>query len=222
MRSVTGSKWQNREISTPFHGEKPDVAASTPQAAYEGQRIATPWNLGGRKSISQAANVDERGPATAVGRRPYAILGIVALTLSMIADVKCEEAPMGLFSVKLPVIAILHGDLFVGEAIASVNRKGTIDLRSVLDGKGKCFGSFRFTDAKTGVADMQCNDGSAARLSFNALSTFSGYGSGSTPNGPASFTFGLRPEVAALHLILPPGKKLVEGSEGLRLESAKL
>jgi hypothetical protein len=181
-----------------------------------------PWNLGGRKSTSQAPNVDERGPGTVVGRRPYAILGIVALTLSMIADVKCEEAPMGLFSVKLPVIAILHGDLFVGEAIASVNRKGTIDLRSVLDGKGKCFGSFRFTDAKTGVADMQCNDGSAARLSFNALSTFSGYGSGSTPNGPASFTFGLRPEVAALHLILPPGKKLVEGSEGLRLESAKL
>jgi hypothetical protein len=95
------------------------------------------------------------------------------------------------------------------------------DLRSVLDPKGKCFGSFRFTDAKTGVADMHCNDGSAARLSFSALSSFSGYGSGSTPNGPASFTFGLRPEVAALHLILPPGKKLVEGSDGLRLEAAK-
>jgi hypothetical protein len=158
----------------------------------------------------------------AIGKRPYVILGIVALTLSMIADVRCEEAPMGLFSVKLTVIAILHGDLFVGEAIASVNRKGTIDLRSVRDANSKCSGSFQFTDAKTGVADMRCNDGSAARLSFSALSTFSGYGSGSTPNGPASFTFGLRPEVAALHLILPPGKKLVEGSEGLRLESAKL
>ena len=174
------------------------------------------------REISTPSRIEKRMPDVSIRKRPYAILGIVALTLSMIADVKCEEAPMGLFSVKLPVIAVLHGELFVGEAIASVNRKGTIDLRSVLDGKGKCFGSFRFTDAKTGVADMQCNDGSAARLSFNALSTFSGYGSGSTPNGPASFTFGLRPEVAALHLILPPGKKLVEGSEGLRLESAKL
>ena len=181
-----------------------------------------PLNAGGRRYTSQAANAGKRSSDMVVGKRLYAILGIVALTLTMIADVKCEEAQMGLFSVKLPVIAVLHGELFVGEAIASVNRKGTIDLRSVLDGKGKCFGSFRFTDAKTGVADMQCNDGSAARLPFSALSTFSGYGSGSTPNGPASFTFGLRPEVAALHLILPPGKKLVEGSEGLRLESAKL
>jgi hypothetical protein len=91
----------------------------------------------------------------------------------MIADVKCEEADMGLFSVKLPVIAILHGDLFVGNAVAYLSRKGTIDLRSVLDANGKCFGSFRFTDAKTGVADMQCNDGSAARLSFSALGAFS-------------------------------------------------
>ena len=154
-------------------------------------------------------------------KRPYSILGIVALSLSMMTDVKCEEAPMGLFSVKLPVIAIFHGDLFVGNATAHLNRKGTIDVRSVLDANGKCFGSFRFTEANAGIADVQCNDGSAARLSFTALSSFSGYGSGSTASGPASFTFGLRPEVAALHLILPPGQKLVEGSEGLRLEPAK-
>lgn len=184
--------------------------------------MAMPLNVGGRKYTSQAANVEKRSPDMVVGKRPYAILGIVAFTLSMIADVKCEEAHMGLFSVKLPVIAILHGDLFVGNATAYLSRKGTIDLRSVLDANGRCFGSFRFTDAKNGVADMQCNDGANARLSFSALSSFSGYGSGSTPSGPASFTFGLRPEVAALHLILPPGKKLVEGSGGLRLESAKL
>jgi hypothetical protein len=173
------------------------------------------------REISTPSRVEWRSPDVAIGKRPYAILGIVALALSMIADAKSEEANMGLFSVNLPVIAILHGDLFVGNAIAYLSRKGTIDLRSVLDANRKCFGSFRFTDAKTGVADMQCNDGSAARLSFSALSAFSGYGSGSTPNGPASFTFGLRPEVAALHLILPPGKKLVQVSEGLRLESVK-
>jgi hypothetical protein len=184
--------------------------------------MAMPLNVGGRKGTSQVANVEKRSPDRVVGKRPYAILGIAALMLCMIADVKCEEVHMGLFSVKLPVIAILHGDLFVGNAIAYLNRKGTIDLRSVLDANCKCFGSFRFTEANTGVADMQCNDGANARLLFSALSSFSGYGSGSTPSGPASFTFGLRPEVAALHLILPPGKKLVEGSEGLRLESAKL
>jgi len=180
-----------------------------------------PLTVAGRKCTSQAANPEKRSPDIVVGKCQYGILGIVVLSLSMIADVKCEEAKMGLFSVKLPVIAILHGDLFVGNAIAQLNRKGTIDLQSVLDANGKCFGNFRFTEANAGIADMQCNDGSAAQLSFSALSTFSGYGSGSTPSGPASFTFGLRPEVAALHLILPPGKKLVEGSEGLRLESVK-
>jgi hypothetical protein len=180
-----------------------------------------PLNVGSRKCTSQAANVGKRNLDVAVGKRTYAILGIIALAPSMIGDVRCQEVHMGLLSVKLPVIAILHGDLFVGDAIADLNRKGTIDLRSVLDANYKCFGSFRFTDAKTGVADMQCNDGTNARLSFSALSSFSGFGSGSTPNGPASFTFGLRPEVAASHLILPPGKKLVEGSEGLRLESVK-
>ena len=46
----------------------------------------------------------------------------------MIADVKSEEADMDLFSVKLPVIAILHGDLFVGNAIAFLSRKGTIGV----------------------------------------------------------------------------------------------
>jgi hypothetical protein len=132
-----------------------------------------------------------------------------------------KEAHMSLFSVKLPVIAILDGDLFVGDAIAYLNRKGTIDLRSVLDANGKCLGSFRFTDARTGVADMQSSDGAKARLSFSALSAFSGYGSGSTPSGPASFTFGLRPEIAASHLILPPGKMLVQTSDGLRLEPVR-
>jgi hypothetical protein len=192
-----------------------------PQAAYQDYGIAMPLTVAGRPCTSQAANAVERSPGMVIGKRPRAILGIVALSLSMVADGKCEEAQMGLFTVKLPVIAILHGDLFVGNATAHLNRKGTIDLQSVLDANGKCFGSFRFTDANAGIADMQCNDGSAARLSFRALSTFSGYGSGDTPSGPASFTFGLQPEAAALHLILPPGKKLVEGSEGLRLESVK-
>jgi hypothetical protein len=130
-----------------------------------------------------------------------------------------EEVRMGLFSVTLPVIAILHDDLFVGEAIGYLDRTGTIDLQSVLDPKIKCVGSFRYTGLKTGVADMQCNDGAEARLLFNALGVFSGYGAGSTPKGPASFTFGLNPAEAASHLTIPPSKKLVEKLEGLRLES---
>ena len=83
---------------------------------------------------------------------------------------------MGLFAVKLPVIAILHDELFVGEAGGHIDRSGTIDLRSVLDPEKKCVGTFRYTGPKTGRADMRCDDGAEARLSFNALSAFSGYG----------------------------------------------
>src|SRR5664279_5390778 len=85
------------------------------------------------REISTPSRIEKRGPDVAIRKRPYAILGIVALTLSMIADVKSKEADMDLFSVKLPVIAILDGDLFVGNAIAFLSRKETIDLRSVLD-----------------------------------------------------------------------------------------
>jgi hypothetical protein len=147
------------------------------------------------------------------------LIAIVVLAFNPSGDANAEEVRMGLLSVRLPVIAILHDDLFLGEAVGFIDRTGTIDLRSVLDPKDKCVGSFRYTGSKTGLADMRCDDGVEARLSFNALSAFSGYGSGSTLHGPASFTFGLSPEEAAPHLIVPQGKKLIERSEGPRLVS---
>jgi hypothetical protein len=143
----------------------------------------------------------------------------VVLGFTMMSGANGEEARMGLFSVTLPVIAILHDDLFVGEAVAYLDRTGTIQLRSVLDPKIKYVGSFRYTGPKTGLADMRSDDGAEARLSFNALSTFSGYGYGSTPVGAASFTFGLNAEEAASYLTLPQGKRLIQRTEGLRLES---
>jgi hypothetical protein len=150
-----------------------------------------------------------------------ALIASVVLGFSTMDAANGEEVRMGLFSVTLPVIAIFHDDLFVGEAIGHLDRTGTIDLRSVLDPKIKCVGSFRYTGLKTGVADMRCDDGVEAKLLFNALSAFSGYGAGSTPKGPASFTFGLSPEEAALHLTLPQSTKLIESLEGLRLESVR-
>lgn len=162
-----------------------------------------------------------KGPlAKAVGEFLFTLIVGLVSGFTMMGDANGGDVRMGLFSVTLPIIAILHDDLFVGEAVGYLDRTGTINLRSVLDPKIKCVGSFRYTGLKTGVADMQCDDGAAARLSFNALSAFSGYGYGSTPRGPASFTFGLGAEEAASHLILPQGKQLIKRSGGLRLESA--
>jgi hypothetical protein len=163
----------------------------------------------------------ERRLAKAAGDFSRTLIASVVLWFTVTGAVNGGEVRMGLLSVTLPVIAILHDDLFVGEAVGYLDRSGTIDLRSVLDPKTKCVGSFRYTGLKTGVADMQCDDGAEARLSFNALSAFSGYGFGSTPRGPASFTFGLDPDEAASHLALPQGKRLIERIGGLRLESVR-
>ncbi len=139
----------------------------------------------------------------------------------MVVQASAEEVRMGLFSVSLPVIAILNDDLFVGEAVGYLDRTGIIELHSVRDDRDKCAGRFRFTGLRIGVADLHCDDGAEATLTFNALGLFSGYGVGNTRRGPASFTFGLSPEEAVGHLTLPPGRKLVRAAGGLSLESVR-
>lgn len=126
---------------------------------------------------------------------------------------------MGLFSATAPVLAVLHDDLFVGEAVGYMDRTGTLDIHSALDPSIKCVGSFRYTGSKIGTAEVVCNDGAEAKLSFNSLSTLSGYGYGKSTRGPASFTYGLTPEEAAKRLTLPRGKRLIKKSEGMRLEA---
>lgn len=129
-------------------------------------------------------------------------------------------ARMGLTSATAPVLAILSDDLFTGEAVGYLDRTGTISIQSVLDPNLKCIGSFRYTGSKSGVANVRCNDGAEAALSFNGLSMLSGYGYGSTSRGPASFTFGLTPEQAAQYLTVPKGKRLFKKPEGPRLVDA--
>jgi hypothetical protein len=117
-------------------------------------------------------NRKERHLTRAADELLQTLIVSVVLGFTMLDAANGEEVRMGLFSVTLPVIAILHDDLFVGEAIGYLDRTGTIDLRSVLDPKIKCVGSFRYTGLKTGVADMRCDDGAEATLLFNALSAF--------------------------------------------------
>jgi hypothetical protein len=179
------------------------------------------WLLVPSFCATVTVNRGECRPVEAAEETLRIFIASVVFAFNLSGAANAEEMRMGLFSVTLSVIAILHDELFVGEAVGHIDRTGTIGLRSVLDPKNKCVGSFRYTGSKTGLADMRCDDGVEARLSFNALSAFSGYGYGSTLSGPASFTFGLSPAEAAPHLTIPQGKKLVERTEGLRLESIR-
>ncbi len=146
---------------------------------------------------------------------------VVTLALATIVVTGCANqsgARMGVFSASGPVVAILHDDLFLGEVVGYLDRTGTIDLRSALDANLRCVGSFHYTGAKSGVAQVRCNDGAEANLSFNSLSPLSGYGYGRSSRGPASFTYGLTPEESVQYLTLPQGKRLIKKPEGPRLE----
>ncbi|MBV8145268.1 MAG: hypothetical protein JO184_09705 [Gammaproteobacteria bacterium] len=113
---------------------------------------------------------------------------------------------MGMTSATAPVLAIMYDDLFVGETVGYLNGSGTIDAHSELDPGKRCVGSFHYTAAHAGTAQLRCNDGAD---SFNALTTLSGGGYGRTSRGPVSFSYGLTPEEAARYLTVPAGKKLV-------------
>jgi hypothetical protein len=135
-------------------------------------------------------------------------LALLLTSSTLVGCANSSGARLGLFSATAPVIAIMHSDLFTGEAVGYMDRTGTIDLQSVVDDARRCVGQFRYTGSKSGVAKVQCNDGAEAEMSFNALSALSGYGYGKTTRGPVSFTFGLTAEEASKYLTLPSGKKI--------------
>jgi hypothetical protein len=142
------------------------------------------------------------------------VLLIAACVLPAIGCTTAGGGHMGLFSASGPVVAIMYEDLFVGRAVGYMDRTGTIDMHSALDTTKRCVGEFRYTGSKTGLGHLQCNDGTEAQISFNALSALSGYGYGSTNRGPVSFTYGLTPEKSAPYLTLPAGKIIISKPSG--------
>lgn len=112
---------------------------------------------------------------------------------------------MGLFTATAPVVTLMVDDFFVGTAVGYMDRTGTIDMTSTTRPDVRCVGEFRYTGMRTGQANLRCSDGMAAEVSFNALSSLSGYGYGMTSKGPASFTYGLKASEAVKYLKFPQG-----------------
>lgn len=150
--------------------------------------------------------------------RSASVLLCIPLCLALSACETAGGARMGLFTATAPVVAILYDDLLLGEAVGYMDRTGTISIQSAVNPELRCAGEFRYTGARSGVATLRCNDGLEAVLSFNGLSSLSGYGYGRTSRGPASFTYGLTPEEASRYLTLPARKRIVRKPEGPRLE----
>lgn len=126
-------------------------------------------------------------------------------------------ARMGLFSATAPVIAVMSGDLFTGEAEGYANMTGKIEVQSAVNPSIRCMGHFEYSSREHGSGKMRCNDGAEASFDFKALSMLSGYGIGTSSRGPFSFAYGLTPEEAKKYLTIPANKRLESKGKALSL-----
>jgi hypothetical protein len=128
-------------------------------------------------------------------------------------------ANAGLFSSTEPVIAILDGELLVGEVTAHLAGWGTIALRSRSNPALTCVGEYSATEALGDAGQLRCSDGAAATFQFQRLSLRRGYGTGISGSA-LSFTYGLTAEESAPYLKLPAGKELKGEGNHLTLVAA--
>ena len=145
---------------------------------------------------------------------------LTGLALSIGLAAWAGDAGAQLFSSKGPVIAILGGELLVGEATAHLAGWGTITLRSRSDPALTCVGEFSATEALGDAGQLRCSDGASATFEFQRLSLRRGYGAGKSSRGALSFTYGLNAEESAPYLKLPPGQALSEDGTNLQLVAA--
>lgn len=108
----------------------------------------------------------------------------------------------GFFSTTGPVIALVAGELFTGEAEATLGGSGTLSLRSSAGPDITCSGQFGFSAELGDAGSMHCSDGTSGTFQFRRLGMLRGYGSGSSSRGPMTFTYGLSADEAAPYLYL--------------------
>jgi hypothetical protein len=131
-----------------------------------------------------------------------------------------NPAGAGLFSSTGPVIAILAGDLFLGEAEGQIGGSGTVWIQSRSRPDVTCRGQFSYSAVLGGAGDMLCSDGATATFRFQRLGLARGHGTGSSTLGPLSFTYGLSPVESEPYLKAPPGKAIRVGGKDLVLVDA--
>jgi hypothetical protein len=145
---------------------------------------------------------------------------LTGLALSIGLAAWTGHAGAQLFSSTGPVIAILDGELLVGEATGHLGGWGTIALRSRATAGRTCAGEFSYSEALGDSGQLRCSDGASAAFRFQRLSLRRGYGAGSSSGSTLSFTYGLSAEDSAPYLKLPAGKELSGEGNNLELVAA--
>ncbi len=163
------------------------------------------------------------------------LTSVMAGLLTGCADL--NDTGLAALSYKVPAYAIVDEQLVQGEMVLFPDHTGTITLRAEASPAAapsvdtvaasrsankpamtSCVGRLRYTATTAGVIDLRCNDGSIADLRMALIGDTRGYGYGYTATGLASAAFGFTPVEARAHLTAPPGRQLVERTEGGGLE----
>jgi hypothetical protein len=142
-----------------------------------------------------------------------------ALALCIALGAWAGAADAGLLSSTGPVIAVLDGELLVGEATGHLAGWGTIAVRSPSNPALTCVGEFSATEALGDAGQLRCSNGATAAFQFQRLSLRRGYGAG-TSGSALSFTYGLTIEESAPYLKLPAGKELRREGNDVQLVAA--
>jgi len=145
---------------------------------------------------------------------------LTGLALSMALAAWTGEAGAQLLSSTGPVIAILDGELLVGEATGHLGGWGTIALHSRAKAGRTCVGEFSYSEALGDAGQLRCSDGASAAFRFQRLGLMRGYGAGGSSGNALSFTYGLSAEASAPYLKLPAGKQLSGDGKDLELVAA--
>ena len=124
------------------------------------------------------------------------------------------------FSSTGTVIAIMNGELFIGEAEGHLDGAGTIAIRAQKNPALTCLGEFTSSAKFGGMGQLRCSDGATGTFYFKRLSVFRGHGAGTSSRGAMSFSYGMSAEEAAPYLTLPGGKKFSPPGTELMLVDA--
>jgi len=117
-------------------------------------------------------------------------------------------AGAGPFSATSPVIAIMAGELFVGEAEGHLDGSGTLAIHSQRNPALTCRGQFTSNSKKDGIGQLDCSDGATGTFQFQRLGMLHGHGTGAHTLGAMSFVYGMTHEEALPYLQIPEGKRL--------------
>jgi hypothetical protein len=147
-------------------------------------------------------------------------ISIAAFAVCIGLGGSATPAGAGLFTATGKVIAILAGELFLGEAEGYLSGAGTLAIRSQQTPALTCVGKFTSSAELGGKGQLNCTDGATSTFNFKRLTVFRGHGAGSFSRGPMSFTYGLTAEEARPYLQLPEGKKLMHNGTELELVDA--